>query len=97
MKKLDKKIFETLMNIKKGCINLTSIYGSCEGCPFNIGDMCIMEELGNELALLYFSGILSFWPILKLLLFKLFKSIISLTVMLYLLAKLYKLSPLTTV
>ena len=50
MTKEDKRIYDTLMNISKGCTYMSLIYGTCAGCPFLKDRDCTIVELGNALA-----------------------------------------------
>ncbi len=51
MTETDKRIYDTLFDISKGCSRLLIVYGTCDGCPFKTDDSCcVLELLGNELA-----------------------------------------------
>lgn len=49
MTEKDKRIYDTLMNIHKGCTYIHLIYGGCDGCPFYHNKMCVMEELAHNM------------------------------------------------
>lgn len=51
MTEKEKRIYETLFNISKGCSRLLIVYGTCDGCPFRTDNLsCVLELLANELA-----------------------------------------------